>query len=185
MTSAEYGPGVLEMLDELRSLLAETRTIAVVGLSDDPDRESNSIAAYLRTNGYGIVAVNPGCREVFGDPCHASLSAIPDDLRRRIDLVAVFRRPDAVPPILEEAARLGLRRVWLQVGVSSRAAMETAARLGLTLVSNKCLRVVHGLSRKTIEEARRREAVEAPDRTAGRPGSPSGTGRARDPSVRE
>jgi predicted CoA-binding protein len=148
---------VIEKLEDLQTLLEGVRTIAVVGLSPDPARDSYTIAAYLQGSGYRIVGVNPGVQDVLGEPCYPSLSRIPVGLRQKIDLVAVFRRRDAVPPILEECASLGLRMVWLQIGVSSPAALEAANRLGLTLVANKCLRVVHGLIRDelSVPEGRR------------------------------
>lgn len=141
---------VIEKLEDLQALLEEVHTIAVVGLSPDPARDSYTIAAYLQGSGFRILGVNPGVQSVLGEPCYPSLSGIPTRLRQEIDLVAVFRRRDAVPSILEECAGLGLRTVWLQIGVSSPAALEVANRLGLTLVANKCLRVVHGLVREHL-----------------------------------
>jgi len=138
-------PTVLERLEELQDLLETVKTIAVVGLSPDPARDSYTIAAYLQGSGYRIVGVNPAATEILGAPCYPSLSDLPAPLLEEVNLVAVFRRPAAVPSILEEAARLGIRTVWLQIGVASPGALEVANRLKLTIVANKCLRVVHRL----------------------------------------
>ena len=140
-------PALIDKLEDLKRLLERAKTIAVVGLSDDPQRESNEVAAYLRERGYRIIGVNPNVREVFGEPVYPSLSAIPEELKAQIDLVAVFRRPEGVPALIDEAARLGLQPVWLQLGVSSPAAMEAAAQRGIPLIAEKCLRVVHALAR--------------------------------------
>ena len=142
----------LEKLEELGDLLARVRTIALVGLSPNPDRDSHSVGAYLQSSGYRVIGVNPGASEVLSEPCYASLTAIPEEVRRQIDLVTIFRKPSAVAPILEEAAGLGLRAVWLQIGVSSPVAIETASLLGLTLVANKCIRVVHGIVRVKMRQ---------------------------------
>jgi hypothetical protein len=132
-------------LDLAVRLARASRTVAVVGLSPDPDRDSHSIARYLKDRGLAIVGVNPRCAEALGARCHASLAAIPEDVRRTIDLVLVFRRPDAVPALLDECAALALRRVWLQPGASSPEAAARARALGLELVAGQCIRVVHSL----------------------------------------
>src|SRR2546428_4131139 len=138
---------VVETLEGLKALLDETRTIAVVGLSEKEERDSHSISRYLKEQGYRIVGINPTASRIFGEPCFPSLSGIPEDVRRQVDLVAIFRRPDDVPGILEEASRLGLKRAWLPTGASSPKALEVAQGLGLTVVADKCLRVVHELTR--------------------------------------
>lgn len=143
-------PIVIDRMEEFREILGRTRAIAVVGISADPERDSYGIASYLRATGYRIVGVNPKHAEILGEPCYPSLSEIPEDVRKEIDLVVVFRRPAAVPPIIEEAARLALRLLWLQMGVSSPEALQTAARLGVGVVSNKCIRVAHGLVRADL-----------------------------------
>jgi hypothetical protein len=162
-------PIAIDGLDALAALLSEAKTLAVVGLSDDPSRDSHSVTAYLQRSGYRILGVNPAHGEVLGEPCYPSLSDIPEGIRATIDLVVVFRRPAAVPPIIEEAARLGLRRVWLQIGVSSPIALETASRLGVGVVPNKCIRVVHGLLRARLG----RSSTEATDSVGSAPPQPS------------
>jgi len=137
----------IESLEDLKALLDEVKTIAVVGLSDKPDRESHSIAAYLQQKGYKIIGVNPTAAQILGEPCYPSLSAIPEEARKRIDLVAIFRRPEDAAKIAEEAAGLGLRRVWFVPGSFSGEALEAAERHGLTFVAERCLRTSHLLTR--------------------------------------
>jgi hypothetical protein len=137
----------IESLEDLKALLDEVKTIAVVGLSDKPDRESHSIAAYLQQNGYKIIGVNPTAAQILGEPCYPSLSAIPEEVRKRIDLVAIFRRPEDAEKIAEEAAGLGLRRVWFVPGSFSMPVLQAAIRHRLTFVADKCLRTSHQLAR--------------------------------------
>ncbi len=129
----------------IRSIAAEATTIAVVGISPRPERDSHRVSAYLQSAGKRIVGVHPSLDRVLDAPCYDSLSDIPDDVRAEIDLVLVFRRPEAVPALLEEAAELGLGPVWLQLGVSSPAAIARAESLGLTLIAETCIQVVHQL----------------------------------------
>jgi predicted CoA-binding protein len=137
----------LESLEDLKTLLDGAKTIAVVGLSDKPDRESHAIAAYLQRNGYRIVGVNPTAARILGEPCYPSLAAIPEDTRKRIDLVAVFRRPEDAVKVAEEAAGLGLERVWFVPGSFSREALAAADRHGLTFVAERCIRTAHEMTR--------------------------------------
>ena len=125
--------------------LDESRKLAVVGLSQSPFRDSHTVSQYMISRGYEIVGVHPDHDVVLDSPCYPSLSEIPEDIRTEIDLVVVFRRPDAVPDLLRECAALGLQRVWLQLGVSSPAAVELADEIGLEMVTNECLRVVHSV----------------------------------------
>ncbi len=126
-------------------IVASPGTLAVVGLSTEPSRDSFTVSRYLQQHGFTIVGVNPNCREALGETCYPSLDELPDDVRDSVGAVVVFRRAGAVPEILEDCARLGLSRVWLQLGVSSPRAVELAASLGLELVHDQCIRVVHSL----------------------------------------
>jgi predicted CoA-binding protein len=134
---------LLDTAEEIRELFAETRTIAVAGLSEKPDRDSHAIAAYLQRQGLRIIGVNPKATNILGEPCYPSLSAIPEGERRQIDLVAIFRRPDDVPGVIAEAARLGLKRAWLVPGAESREGLEACAAQGLDCVAGHCLRTAH------------------------------------------
>jgi hypothetical protein len=133
----------IENPSELCRVLREAGTIAVVGLSPKPERDSYQIARYFQGAGCRVFGINPGASEVLGEPCYPSLSSAAAAERAPIDLALVFRRPHDVPEVLEDAARAGLRRVWLQVGVSSPEAVARAEELGLELVADKCARTVH------------------------------------------
>jgi uncharacterized protein len=125
----------------LRDLLLGARTIAVVGLSDKPERDSYGVAQYLQGQGYRIVPVNPATTEILGERAYPSLSAVPADLR--LDLVDIFRRSDQVPPIVDEAVQRGVRAVWMQLGVENAAAAEKGQAAGLLVVEDRCLRTEH------------------------------------------
>jgi len=126
---------------ELRRILTTSRTLAIVGLSDKPERDSNEVARYLRAQGYRIVPVNPAVPEVLGERSYPSLSAIPPDVR--VDLAVVFRRSEAVPPIVDEAISRGVPAVWMQLGVEHAAAAAKARAHGLAVVENACTMATH------------------------------------------
>jgi len=117
-------------------VLADVQTIAVVGISDKPDRPSHEVARYLQDRGFRVVPVNPKIREVLGEEAYPSLLEIPG----KIDLVDVFRRPEKVPPIAEEAIRIGAKFFWMQEGVEHREAEEMLAGAGIPVVANRCIK---------------------------------------------
>jgi predicted CoA-binding protein len=127
----------------LRRILAETRVIAVVGVSPDPVRPSYYVARYLGLRGYRVVPVNPGHagRTILGATVFASLADIPPDIP--VDMVDIFRRSEHVPPIVDEAiAHLAhLRTIWMQIGVAHAAAAARARAQGLTVVQNRCPKI--------------------------------------------
>ncbi len=123
----------------IREILGNAKTIAVVGLSPNPQRPSHPVAQYLQRHGYRIVPVNPNEREILGEQCYASLSDIPFP----VDVVDVFRQSEAVPPIAEEAVKIGAKAIWLQLGVISPAGVATAERGGLAVVMDMCIMVEH------------------------------------------
>jgi predicted CoA-binding protein len=127
--------------DEIHALLKEARTIAVVGLSDNPERESHHVAEYMMKQGYKIIPVNPVYPEVLRQVSYPSLSAIPKE--EVIDIVDVFRRPEEVPAIVEEAIAVGARALWLQAGIVHNGAAQKAAAAGLKVVQNLCLYMAH------------------------------------------
>lgn len=132
--------------DEVRTLLAAARTVAIVGLSDKPDRPSYGVARYLQQNGYRIIPINPHVREVLGEQAYPDLKAAP----RPIDIVNIFRRPDSVPEIVSDAIAIGAKAIWMQEGIVHNAAAEQAQAAGLMVVMNKCLMKEHhaaGLAR--------------------------------------
>jgi len=125
-----------------------TRTIAVVGLSINPARDSHEVAAYLQRNGYRIVPVNPtyAGQEILGEPCHATLTAAAAALDKdgiTIDVVDCFRRSEAIEPIAEEAIEVGARCLWMQLGVVNEAAAAKARHAQLDVVMDRCLKLEH------------------------------------------
>jgi len=125
----------------LSEVLSRARTIAVVGLSDKPDRDSNEVARYLQSQGYRIVPVNPMLPEILGERSYPSVSAIPPDVA--IDIVDIFRRSDQVPPVVDEAIARHVPVVWMQLGVEHPAAAAKARAAGLTVFENVCTMAQH------------------------------------------
>jgi predicted CoA-binding protein len=123
----------------IRSTLRSARTVAIVGLSKDPLRPSHFIGFYLKRHGYRIVPVNPREPEVLGEKSYPSLKDIPFP----VDVVDVFRRPDAVPDIARDAVAIGAKALWLQFGVISPEGARIAQEAGLPVVMDRCLKVEH------------------------------------------
>jgi hypothetical protein len=121
----------------INNILRTARTIAVVGLSDDPDKPSHEVAAFLQKHGYRIFPVNPSIAEVLGVKSYPDLMAISEP----IDVVDIFRRSDAVPAIIDQAIQTGAKAVWMQKGVINPAAAEKAAQAGLQVVMDRCMMV--------------------------------------------
>jgi predicted CoA-binding protein len=124
---------------ELARLLREARTIAVVGLSATPSRDSYRVARYLQDHGYAIIPVNPGQKEVLGVAAVADLAAI----GRPVDIVNVFRRKEFLPAIAAEAVRTGARALWMQFDTVHDLAIATADRGGMNVVADRCIMVEH------------------------------------------
>ncbi|MFZ1024391.1 MAG: CoA-binding protein [Thermoplasmata archaeon] len=125
----------------LRALLSKARTIAVVGLSDNPERDSNQVSRYLKENGYRIIPVNPFIREALRERSYPSLLAIPTDVS--VDIADIFRRSDQVPPVVDEAIERRIPTIWMQLGVESAEAAGRARAEGLTVLENLCIMQVH------------------------------------------
>lgn len=121
------------------AILRSARTVAIVGLSKDPLRPSNFIGFYLQRHGYTIVPVNPRETEILGERSYPGLTAIPFP----VDVVDVFRRPDAVPDIAREAVAIGAKALWLQFGVISPDGATIAEDAGLDVVMDRCVKVEH------------------------------------------
>lgn len=124
------------MEDVIDRILDGSKTVAVVGLSDKPDRPSHLVAHFLRGKGYRIIPVNPTVHTVMGEKSYGSLSEIPG----RVDLVDVFRKSENVPGIAEEAIRVGVKYFWMQEGVVSEQAREKLAAAGIPVVMNRCMK---------------------------------------------
>jgi len=125
----------------LRAILGSARTIAVVGLSDKPWRDSYSVSAYMLGQGFRIIPVNPSIRSVFGLRSFERLESVPE----KIDIVNVFRRSVFVPDIVEEAIRCGAETLWLQTGITHPDAAGRAAASGMRVVVDRCIAVAHTL----------------------------------------
>lgn len=125
--------------ETIEELLRTTKTIAVVGLSAKPDRDSHRVAKYLLEQGYTIYPVNPGCSEVLGLPCHSDLHGLPGP----VDIVDIFRAPEYIPAVVDQAIEIGARAVWMQLGLAHNKAAEKARAAGLTVVMSKCTKIEH------------------------------------------
>jgi uncharacterized protein len=134
--------------DQTRDILEKYKTIAVVGLSKDPEKVSYKVAAYMQQHGYRIIPVNPFVDEVLREKCYSSLLNIPVEILRTLDIVDIFRKAEDVPPIVEQAIELKARVgrpfvVWMQFGIVNTQAEEAAKLAGLIVVMDKCLMIEH------------------------------------------
>ncbi|MCY0901582.1 MAG: CoA-binding protein [Firmicutes bacterium] len=124
---------------DLADFLASIKTLAIVGLSDDPSRDSHEVGSYLQSQGYRVIPVNPNVTTVLGRPAVAALS----DIAEPVDLVVVFRKPEHAATVVDEAVEIGSRGVWLQLGIAAPEAEARARAKGLMVVSNRCVMVEH------------------------------------------
>lgn len=124
---------------EIVSILKQYKTVAVVGLSEDPKKASHQVAEYLQSQGYRIIPVNPQCQEVLGEKCYASLKDIPEP----IEVVDIFRKAEAIPGIVEEAIAVGAKVIWMQLGLEHPQAAAQARAAGLQVVMNYCMKIEH------------------------------------------
>jgi predicted CoA-binding protein len=126
-------------MDSIRDLLKNSKTIAVVGLSDNPMRASHGVSAYMQAQGYKVIPVNPQCEFVLGEKSYKSLLDIPE----KIDIVNIFRRPEFVPPIVDEAIQLKVPGIWMQEDVIHEEAAQKARQAGIFVVMDKCILKEH------------------------------------------
>ncbi|MCF8042952.1 MAG: CoA-binding protein [Desulfarculaceae bacterium] len=124
---------------EVKQLLGQAKRIAVVGLSDKPERDSFRVARYLQDHGYEIIPVNPRADEILGQKAYPDLASVPVP----VDVVNVFRRSDAVPEIAEAAVKIKPKALWMQLDVQSQKAAELARGNGIMVVQNACLKIEH------------------------------------------
>ena len=117
-------------------ILKSFRDVAMVGVSANPDKPSNIVFRYLTENGYNVIPVNPTIDEVMGKKCYASLSAIPE----KVEVVDIFRRAEDIPPIVDEAIKIGAKAIWMQEGIINNTAAKKAESAGLLVVMDKCMR---------------------------------------------
>lgn len=125
--------------EEIIEILKNSKTIAVVGLSTDDTKASYMVAEYLKDNGYKIIPVNPGATEILGEKCYPDLKSIPE----KIDIVDIFRKPNDIPPVVDEAIEVGAKVVWMQLGLCHNESAEKARSAGLKVVMSKCIKIEH------------------------------------------
>jgi uncharacterized protein len=140
---ASGGHSELKQSDPIYELLSSAKTIAVVGLSDSPMRPSHGVSAYMQAEGYKIIPVNPRIAEALGEKAYPSLLEVPLAVRERIDLVDVFRRPEYVDEIVEQAMQLKIPAIWMQEGVINERAAEKARKAGMFVVMDRCVLKEH------------------------------------------
>ena len=125
--------------DAIRKILSENKTVAIVGLSDKPDRDSFKVAQYLQEQGYTVIPVNPARAEILGEKSYPDLASIGSP----VDIVDIFRNIEAVPGIVEEAISIGAKVVWMQLGLAHNESARKAAAAGLEVVQSKCIKIEH------------------------------------------
>lgn len=133
---------------EIRKILTGAKTVAVVGLSKDPEKDSYRVATYMKKHGYCIIPVNPTIDEVLDEESYATLLEVPAEKQKQIDLVDIFRRPEDVPRIVEQAVKLREKNgkpdvVWMQLGIINKRAAAIAKKAGLTVIMDKCIMQEH------------------------------------------
>jgi predicted CoA-binding protein len=134
---------------EIKEILSKYKTVAVVGLSREPDKDSHKVALYLKTHGFRIIPVNPFADEILGEKSYKSLLDIPSEIQKTIEIIDVFRPAKDVPPIVEQAVKLREINgkpyvVWMQLGIVNEQAAIAAKKAGLAVVMDKCMMVEQG-----------------------------------------
>jgi len=133
----------------MKDILLSAKTIASVGLSSNTEKESYWIVSYLKDQGYHIIPVNPTATEILGEKAYPDLASIPE----KIDVVQVFRKSEDVPPVVDDAIKVGAKVVWMQEGIVNEEAAQKAREAGLQVVMDACMRATH---RRLIGERRMR-----------------------------
>ena len=123
----------------MKDILLSARTIASVGVSSSPQKESYGIVQYLKNQGYRMIPINPTADEIMGQKCYPDLESVPEP----IDVVQVFRKPEDVPPVVESAIKIGAKVVWMQEGIVNDDAAQKARDAGLQVVMDACMRATH------------------------------------------
>lgn len=126
-------------MKSIRELLESVRVIAIVGLSDNPSRDSYRIGSYMQKHGYHVIPVNPTIESVLGEKSYPDLKSVPG----KIDLVNVFRRMEYIPGIVDDAIAVGAGAIWLQLGIEHPEAEERARQAGMEVVSDRCIYIEH------------------------------------------
>lgn len=154
LKQSSYGVGKLAK-DEVKDILTKYKTVAIVGLSKDPSKDSHRVAEYLKDNGFSIVPINPSADNVLGEKSYKSLIDVPVEIQKTIEIVDIFRPSPDIPNIVEQAVKLKERFdkpyvVWMQLGIVNEKAAESARKAGLIVIANKCLMQEH---RKLLQNA--------------------------------
>jgi len=134
--------------DDMREILTKYKTVAIIGVSRDPSKDSYQVAEYLKKHGFNIVPINPLTDEVLGEKCYKSLLDMPAEIREKIEVVDIFRRSAEVLPIVEQVVHLKELFdvpyvVWLQLGIINEQAAKKARKAGITVVMDKCIKQEH------------------------------------------
>lgn len=132
------------MNENIAEIFKKYKKIAVVGLSPKPERPSHGVAKYLKEQGYKIIPVNPGVSEVLGEKAYPDISSIPET----VEIVDIFRRPEEVMPVIDEAIKIGAKVVWMQEGVINGEAARKAESAGLQVVMDRCMYKEHARLQK-------------------------------------
>jgi uncharacterized protein len=126
-------------MPDTSDILRKYRTIAVVGLSNNPMRPSHGVSEYMKSQGYKIIPVNPGHAQILGEKSYRTLEDIPEP----VDIVNIFRRSEMIPPVVDAAIAIGAKVVWMQEGIQNHEAAEKARAAGLEVVMNTCILKAH------------------------------------------
>ena len=129
--------------DDIRHILEQYNTVAIVGLSDQPERDSYGVAKYLKEHGYTVIPVNPTKSEILGEKSYPDLASIPQP----VDIVDIFRKVDAIPGIVDDAIEIKAKVVWMQLGLAHNESAQKAREAGLSVVQSKCMKVEHAKRR--------------------------------------
>ena len=127
------------LMNTVRDIFEKSKVIAVVGLSPKPERDSHEVAKYLQDQGYRIVPVNPRADTILGEKSYPDLASIPE----KVDVVDIFRRSEDVPPVVDQAIEIGVKAVWMQLGIVNEDAAAKAREAGLGVVMDRCMLVEH------------------------------------------
>ena len=139
MSCHQQPMATLPQEDPIAALLKSAKTIAVVGLSSDPLRPSHGVSAYMQSHGYHIIPVNPRIASCLGEKAYASLLDVPE----KIDIVNIFRRPEFVEEVVDQAIQLKVPAIWMQENVIHEKAAEKARRNGIFVVMDCCILIEH------------------------------------------
>ena len=127
--------------EDIKKILSNSKTVAVVGISPNEDRPSYIVASYLKSKGYQIIPVRPDGEEILGEKVYHSLTEIPKEIN--VEVVDIFRKSEEVPPIVDEAIRRGVKAVWMQEGIIHKEAGKKAEKAGLKVVMDRCMKKEH------------------------------------------